>query len=193
MLKRTSFVVGLVALLATVSSCIFDAEEKPPIKDEPIQSFQPLTSKSAVLNNIEVAYEKRRLDKYDELLDENFMFYLSDGDVGGGLPDSWGRPDEILANTNLFSQSPPAEFPRCKRIQMDVQWEQGLSWTEIIPQSAPEETWYTTTVFYDFKIDVEPDMTYINNPGAKAQFTVRNLGTEEDQDWRLVEFRDLGD
>ena len=48
-------------------------------------------------------------------------------------------------------------------------------------------------MFYDFQIDVEPDMTYINNPGAKAQFTIRNAGTEEAPLWKLVEFRDLGD
>lgn len=167
------------------------AARTPPCP--PQSGFRNLTTRNAVLNNIEVAYERRRLDKYDELLDPNFMFFLSGADVGGGLPRQWGRADEIMANTNLFSQTPPAEYPRCKRIQMDVQWEQGLAWTEVVPQSAPDETWYATTVYYDFKIDIEPDMTYLNNLGAKAQFTVRNAGTEDAPHWQLVEMRDLSD
>jgi hypothetical protein len=78
---------------------------------------------------------------------------------------------------------------RCKTITMDLQFESGVQWIEI---DAPnDETWYTTTVFYDFEFDVEPDTQYINNPGAKGQFTVRNAGTDSAPKWRLVEFREL--
>ena len=191
MLRRTILLAGLVVLLAAVSSCIFDAKEQEPDEEKP-QGFKPLTTREAVLNNIEVAYEKRRLDKYDELLDVNFTFFLSTGDVGGGLPESWGRADEITANSNLFNQTPPPPFPRCKRIQMDVKWEDGVSWSSSFPGGGTDE-WHTTTVNYEFKIDVDPDMTYLNNPTAQAQFTVHNIGTEDAPDWRLVEFRDLGD
>jgi hypothetical protein len=47
-------------------------------------------------------------------------------------------------------------------------------------------------VFYEFKFDMEPDDTYIAVPGARAQFTVRNTGTEDAPLWKLVEMRDLG-
>jgi hypothetical protein len=47
-------------------------------------------------------------------------------------------------------------------------------------------------VFYDFSIEVEPDTKYIPFAGAKAQFTVRNAGTEANKNFKLVEFRDLG-
>lgn len=181
------FVVGLAATLAC---------EDDPVEQIILHCFDcPIdpTTREAVLYNIEKAHEKRLLDWYEEVLDPNFTFFLSNSDVGGGLPVSWGRSDEITANTNLFSNSPPAQYPRCKRIQIDIQWEGGVVWTEVIPESAPDETWYTTILDYDFKIDVEPDMTYINDPGAKAQFTVRNAGTEDAPQWRLVEMRDLGD
>jgi len=34
--------------------------------------------------------------------------------------------------------------------------------------------------------------TYIAQPGSLAQFTVRNAGTVDAADWRLIEWRDLG-
>jgi hypothetical protein len=75
---------------------------------------------------------------------------------------------------------------------MDLLWEDGVEWVEVIPESAPDETWYTTTVFYDFTIEVAPDTKYIPYAGAKGQFTVRNAGTDESPNYKLVEFRDLG-
>lgn len=199
MLKRALLLVFLIAMVATAASCIFNPE-KPVIPPPPVdnQKFEDLTEKWHVLNNMELAYRKRKIERYSELLDNGFTFFLSAGDVGGGLPTSWDRETEVTANTNLINtEQPPAPIPRCKSIQMDIQWEDdkgnpALAWIEITPPNSTE-TWYTTTVFYDFQFDVEPDMTYINNPGAKAQFTVRNAGTEEAPKWLLVEFRDLGD
>jgi hypothetical protein len=63
-----------------------------------------------------------------------------------------------------------------------VQWSEQVSGTE---------TWYYTTVFYHFTIKIG-DTTYIPNAGAKAQFTVRDAGTNGKHLWKLVEFRDLG-
>jgi len=76
---------------------------------------------------------------------------------------------------------------------MDIRAEEGVSWTQFNPASAPSETWYSTTLFYDFKIQIDPN-TYIPLPGAKAVFTVRDAGPRGKyaHHWQLVEFRDLG-
>jgi hypothetical protein len=196
MLKRPFLTVLVIAMVATTASCIFDPDPPGKVPPPPSQKFQNLSEKWHVLNNIELAYTKRVIGKYDELMDESFTFFLSTGDVGGGLPAQWDRTTEYTTNDNLFAQEPPGDLPRCKDIDMDVHWENNdgdptVVWIEITTPGG--EKWYTTTVFYDFQIDVEPDMTYINNPGAKAQFTIRNAGTEEAPVWKLVEFRDLGD
>jgi hypothetical protein len=196
-MKRPLLLLISIAMVATAASCIFDPDkdETPPINND--QKFENLSEKWHVLNNIELAYSKRRLDKYDQLLDNDFAFFLFPGDVGGDVPESWDRDTEVSANKNLFStEQPPAPAKRCLGIRMNVQWEddQGkpsLAWIELTPPGS-SETWYTTTVNYDFNIDVEGDLTYINNPGAQAQFTIRNAGTEGAPQWRLVEFRDLG-
>jgi hypothetical protein len=190
MLKR-SILLGFVALLvAAMSSCIFDPpggggdNKKPPI----VYVKKDLSNKSDVLNNIEYAYNKRNVPTYDELLDANFTFFYTDGDLGGGsggTPVQWGRPDELTTTSGLFAAT--------TSMDMSLEWKDAdgnpnVQWSESISGT---ETWYTTTVFYHFTIKIG-NTTYIPNSGSKAQFTVRNAGTAEKPKWQLVEFRDLG-
>jgi hypothetical protein len=185
MLKR-SILLGCVALLiAAMSSCIFDPKSDP-CKDCVPQKPQVIldqTHKTDVLNNIEYAYNKRRGDVYDALLDNAFTFFYTEGDIGGGgpTPVQWGRDVESTATAGLLGDA--------TKIDMDITWEDGVQWLQ---QVSGTETWYYTTVFYHFTIKIG-DITYIPNSGAKAQFTVRNAAAPgEKGHWMLVEFRDLG-
>jgi len=137
-----------------------------------------------------VAYNGRNINRYQQILDANFTFFLSTGDVNNGLPAQWGQAEEIDYNRKMFDKSYTGPNA-CKSIVMDVRIEDGIQWQSIVQESG--ETWYTCTVNYDFRIDVVPDKTFINNPGAKAQYTVRNAGTDAKPHWQLVEMRDLGD
>ena len=111
-------ILGMV--LAMVPACEDDSTGTQPIIPEP----PALTQKWQVLSDMELAHTKRNLAKYDALLDANFMFYLSNGDVQGGLPDSWDRDVEMYANANLFSKDPlPAPMKRCLSLQMNIKWE----------------------------------------------------------------------
>ena len=185
MLKRSIFLLcSLAVLMAAVSSCIFDPNPTPPTPPKPVQKEENLTERWHVLNNIEVAYNKRRSDIYSKLLDVDFTFFYTEGDVGGGgVPVQWGRDVEDPATAGLLGDA--------DKVDMDIKWEDGLSWVKVIPASAPAEEWFTTTVFYDFTIDIG-ETTYVPDAGSKAQFTVRNDGTAETPKWQLVEFRDLG-
>ena len=152
MLKKPLLLLMLIVLVAATASCLFDPEEKPPTDDPPNnQKFENLSQQWHVLNNIELAYSKRRLDKYDQLLDNDFTFFLFSGDVGGDVPESWDRDTEVSANENLFStEQPPAPLKRCLGIRMNIQWEDNegkpnLAWIELTPPNS-SETWYTTTV-----------------------------------------------
>jgi hypothetical protein len=119
--------------------------------------------------------------------------------VGGGVPEQWNGADETLYTGRLFDRDPPPEFPRCTRINFDLQFETGVQWQEIIPDPTayPGETWYQTTVVYYFDIDIlltpnDPEVTqYHPATGSQVQFTVRNIGTDTAPAWRLIEFRDL--
>ena len=199
MLKRSLIHCGLAAMLLVTSSCLFDPDEKPKDDDTPpphtVQKM-PLTTREAVLNNIEYAYDSRDITAYDELLDVNFTFFFSTGDIDNGLPVQWPRTDELGATNDLFisnNQSVPIG-PRCTTIPMDLSLE-NLQWVEIIPEDYPDELWYMTTISYDFTFKMAPPAdpdTYNSEPGAKANYTVRNVGTETEPHWQLIEWRDLG-
>jgi hypothetical protein len=178
----------LVAALALLPACEDDPVTPPPV--EPVLARQPLTSRAAILNNIEYAYKARRGDVLHELLDDEFVFYFAPGDVGGEIPPSWGRTEEYETTNALFESNTwtaPAG-PICRSIRVDLQFNAETEWAEVLPESAPGETWYTAEVFYSFTFEMEPDNTYIAQNGAKAEFTVRQVGDE----WRLVEWHDLG-
>lgn len=197
MLKRVSLLCLTFMFVGIFGSCIFDPDEPvtPPI---PPVTYKPLTTRERVLENLEKSYNDRAISQYQKVLDENFTMFFSAGDFGGGTtPEQWGREDEVQSNRNLFDRAytdtDPSDGiqPRCVGIFLDVKWEDGVQWQSITPASAPEETWYTATVFYNFQFDLEGDDHLVNNPGSKAQFTVRNKGTEDEPHWQLVELRDL--
>ena len=153
---------------------------------------QPLTTRENVLNNLELSYAEQKYSPYDELLDPNFTFFFSPGDVGGNIPGQWGRTDELRVASMLFDKSlNDPSYPTCRSIRMDLKFESGVVWVDTIPPDFPTETWYTAAVYYEFTFEMLPDMTYIAVPGSQAQFTVRNVGTEDAPQWRLVEWRDV--
>lgn len=194
MLKRMTLLCTTAMLSSLLTSCIFDADKKD-VPPPPGKVYEDLTERWHVLNNLELAYEDQKIQRYDAVLDDNFTFFFFSGDVGGEIPAQWGRAEELAANTNLFDKAYVDQDPSdgvqepCKKIKMDVQWESGLQWQKVT-QGGGEE-WFTTTVFYNFQFDVGENDHFINNPGSKAQFTVRNAGTEQAPHWQLVEFRDL--
>lgn len=197
--KPAGWWVAIILSIAAVIplACGDDDPAKPPT---PVD-YCPLggcNNRQNVLQHLELAYNNRAITEYNKILDPNFTMYFSSADVlAGKTPEQWGRQDEISASRNLFDRAytdtNPSDGiqPRCEGIHMDVKWEDGVQWQEIEPASAPDEKWYTATVFYQFQFDIEGDVHLINNQSAKAQFTVRNAGTESQPQWRLVEMRDL--
>jgi hypothetical protein len=182
-----------VCSLVLVPACKDDPATPPPVTPT---VRRDLTQKWHVLNNIEYAYQSRRSDVYDELIGPNFTFFFASVDVGGNIPEKWGRVEEIEATRRLFESNtqpgPPYDDPYCRSIRLDLQYDKDtLTWVEIIPDDFPSETWYMATVFYSFTFEIEPDITFIAVNGARAQLTVRNRGTEQAPGWELVEFRDL--
>jgi hypothetical protein len=155
--------------------------------------FPALTSREAVLHNLEAAWDLRASGKIDELLDDNFTFFFAPGDVGGSIPEQWSRMDELQTTHYLFisNTQPVPSGPECRSVRVNLSMN-NVQWVAIVPQAFPEETWYTTTVFYSFVVEMAPDQTYVSRAGAKSQFTVRNVGSVAAPHWRLVEWRDLG-
>ena len=191
------------ALLAALlfSGCGDDPVD-PPIP--PIDPWPALSAKEDVLYYVQRAYNERNESKYEDVLDEGFVNFLSDGDANNGLPAQWDRQTEVTSINNLFSKTqvpdpnrPGHLLPLVQMIEMDVQYEAGVTWVPVTPMSAPTETWYTTTAYYFFQITVLPEgatenLTFYPDLNSKVQVTVRNNGTDSKPVWKIVEFRDLG-
>ena len=148
----------------------------------------------AVLNNIEYAWNYRSGFIIEELLDADFLFYLSAADVAGGTPDSWDRATELLTTSRLMDKNyTGGNSLRSVHVDLDLD---GLTWVEVpVPASSStraEETWYTATVPVTFTFEFEPDLTLQSGPHYKAQFTVREVPDGDATKWQLVEWRDLG-
>jgi hypothetical protein len=172
--------IWLVAVLVTAAATWLACDDGSPTPPPPKQStLKNLTEKSHVLDNIEYAYNNLRTDVYDALLDDNFTFFYTDA----GTPVQWGRAEEVVTTSGIFSQA--------SLVDLDIHSEDGVVWTEMHP--TPDETWYYTTVIYEFTIKIA-DTTYIPLPGSRAQFFVRDTGPtgSYQHHWQLVEFRDLG-
>ena len=168
----------LLAVATFSLSCVYDST--PPKTPAPV--FKDLSQKGHVLNNFEVAHNKRDNNHYDALLDDNFTLYYTEGDVVGGSSQvQWGRSDDVALTSSLFAS--------VDKLSFDLSDPNG-AWTET-PAPGGLENWYAATVFYDFTIKMG-DTTYIPNAGAKMQVTVRNAGTEAKPQWKLVELHDLG-
>jgi hypothetical protein len=171
------------------------AEEKTWGGMKAIYRGSELLTRVAVLSALEKAYNERDPGPIDEMLDDRFTFFFAPGDVGGSVPEQWWRADEFAVTERFLNSNnqddPPAD-PVATSIDVDVVFNNNLQWVEVIPEEFPNETWYTATVFYNFVMEFEPDITYLSANEAKSQFTVRSITVGNRTEWRLVEWRDLG-
>ncbi len=142
MLKFKLQLCGIAMLVLSVSSCILDPPPgDPPVTPPPNKNLQPLTTKEAVLNNIEVAYNTRNTTAYDDLLGDNFTFYFAPGDVGGEIPEQWDRGSETRSANCLFTSKdgPPIDCPQgpqCRSIRMDLQYD-NVQWVASHSRAIP--------------------------------------------------------
>jgi hypothetical protein len=189
-MRRVVYGVIVFTALALLPACDDDPTTPAPAGQP---TLLPLTTREAVLNNIEYAYNARQIDPIDALLDDNFTFFFSPGDVGGSIPEQWSRIDEYEATRDLFISNvqPVPVGPVCESIHVDV-GTGGIRWIAIIPEGYPDETWYIARASYAFTFEMEPDLTYLTAPGDSAYFVVRQVEVGNKKEWRLIEWRDLG-
>lgn len=186
--------VFIAAALALTPAC----SEDNPAALEPIPrppcDYCDLSEKSHVLANIEYAYTKRNWTVYEELLNEDFTFVLHPGIVGGGIPAEWNRATELTVTRRLFesnAQPDSPSYPVCRSVLLNLQYDETLTWVEVNPVDFPGDTWYAATLPYSYVFEMSPPRTLASRSGAKAEFTVRNVGTDQAPRWELVKLKDL--
>jgi len=189
-----SALVLMVCTALLIPACS-DSDDPKPGPVTPTLSYENLTEKEHVIANLVTSYLERDITGYERILDEdNFTFFFSTGDVVRGLPaDGWSKTEDLLATANLLDPNSTAPN-RITNIDLYVAQE-NLTWIPTRPDTLlfPGETWYTTTTLYSFIFQTAHDFTYPSTPGSRAQFVVRNAGTDPAPQWRLVQWMDLGD
>ena len=192
--------IGVLALVGLVvlglNSCILDPKEEKR-DDPPVSPYLPLDGeRDNVLFNLQKAYNERNLERYDELLDTDFVFFFSNTDVNNGTVqyDQWGRAAEIGANRNLFDPtfSKPGVDP-ASVIDLTLSYATGDDqWIQVTPPDQvkyPDETWYEKIVTYSLTVKAG-DMEYVGND-IQASFTVRWATDDEGNEyWRVIIWRD---
>jgi len=195
MLKKYGALLAAATLVASLSACLLDPKEPPAPPTIPPKQVEimDLTEKDHVLNNLVASYILRDINEYKRILDADYyQFFFSDGDVSNGLPsEGWDKTQDELATTNLLNKNSSANN---RIISIDLEVAQAnLIWVELAADPPLTESWWSVTTNYRFTFKTANDISYITSGSPRAQFIVRNAGTDEDPQWRLVNWRDLGD
>ena len=193
--SRELAVVCLVLALGILLgiSCSDDpVRTKKPVPTK--KTYQDLTQRDHVLNNLELCYNEQNIDEYERLLDDpNFIYYFSETDFAEGrTPELWGRAEDIQRQGKMFDQNYTGEY-KVISIKLSLQYPAG-QWIETIPDQDkfPGEVWYYKSVIYNLTLVAEgqPENWTFVRQNIKALFTVRQTEVEGKQIWRIVEWRD---
>ena len=185
---KTPLLLVLIVSAIPILGCGEDDPVKEPSTYCPLSDCGTVT-RELVLASLEASYNRKKTPEVDQLLDSDFVFFFAPADVGGNVPSQWGRAEEMFMTRRLFDQNP--NQPGTWSIDVDLKFETGIQWVDVIPAAFPDEVWYMATVPYEFSAQFESREAWITSSGAQAQFTVRNTGTSADPLWKLVEWRDL--
>lgn len=195
-MKRILLLALVGFIVVGFNSCILDPKEEKPA-DPPTTPYKPLDeARDNVLFNLQKAYNERNLERYDELLDADFVFFFSNTDVTNGnvLVDQWARAREIGANRNLFDPtfSKPGLEP-ASDIDCTLTYAAGEDkWVQVTPADQikyPDETWYEKIVTYSLTVK-SGDRDFVGN-NIQASFTVRWAKDQTGKEyWRIIIWRD---
>jgi hypothetical protein len=132
---RSRLCVALLVLGVLGLGCSDD--KKKTVDPEP-DPYMKQTSITNCLFNLKLSYNQRNVAKYSSLFDEGYMFVFDPSDVvTHGIPESWGRPDEIVSATNLFTALPNADGYVCESISLnflagaEAPSQADSAWTEV--------------------------------------------------------------
>jgi len=181
---------GLLAGAALLAGCSEDTSAPPPPPKS--TGFENLTEVWHPLNNLEMSYIQRNIDRYSDALDADYYrFYYSTAVPASERGDTYWTYDQDTQGMRLmFDAQLPNLNMRVVNMEFDLVFDKdALNWVEVAPGDPPNETWYTTVVPYTFYLKLGSGDEYGSKRGATAQITVRQH--PDDDRWRIVGVADL--
>lgn len=164
-----------------------------------VDRYKPQTSEKNVLNNLEVAWEEKDIERYAALLADDFQFYFDEATrIKDNLPVYWTRLDDSTNTGKVFAS------PITRGIQVE---HKNMKDPVTVPQVG-RETWTMVDVLESY-LEVEMDPTPENPEGMTMlvegsiqHFYFRRGFTAADTDtvasktaklYYLVEWVDMGE
>jgi len=185
-MKIVSLVLLSLIVLIALPSC--DSDKVTPPQETQSSLYKNLRSKDDVLENLDLAYNKRDFEQFKPLLDENFTFVFSERDYNAGEVDfpHWDRVSELDANEKILDPNLDGG-KRVLSIELSLD-DGGADWVPDPPnQDHPDETWYIKTVDYNLVTKTADDWEH-RARGLKAQFAIRK--DESTGQWQIILWRD---
>lgn len=94
-------------------------DDKKKTEDPEPDPYMKQTSITNCLFNLQFSYTQRNVARFSSLFDDGFIFVFDPLDVGWhGIPESWGRADEILSATHLLDSLQNADGYVCESIRL---------------------------------------------------------------------------
>jgi hypothetical protein len=193
-MKKIAVLVLIGFVVLGLNSCILDPKKDDP-GDQPPPSYRDLQLRDDVFFNLQQAYNNRNLERYEELLDDDFIFFFSNTDVQSGAVQyaQWERAAEVNATRNLFDPNftKPGLEP-ASSINLRLDYAAGEDkWVEVTPPDpiANPEKWYEKIVKYS--LTVKSGVIDYVGYDIQASFVVRYAtDSEGKQYWRIIMWRD---
>jgi hypothetical protein len=143
------------------------------------------------------SYKETNIDRYDELLDVDFIFHFSAADFRAGhvSVENWDRSAEIGSAGNMFDPLYEGSREPVSNIDLTLIYAAGDDrWIQVTPEDQekyPDETWYEKTVRYNLTVQ-SGDISFVGD-NLQASFLVRWAEVDGVGFWRIIAWRaDIG-
>jgi hypothetical protein len=183
----------LILVLPFVYSCGDDDSVNGIVDPPDPDPYRSLTVRDNVLFNLEKCWNERNIERFDELLDSNFVFVFSAADVKNGdvLAADWDRAAEMSAAANMFDPNYVSSIrDPVSSINLTLTYGEGENfWAPFLPdeEEFPGETWFSKSFRYRLTVETG-DYTYVGD-NILASVTLRQA-PGGGGDWRIVSWRD---
>ena len=143
------FCVLIAFAVIGFAGCILTPTEVPP-KDKPVPVYRDLKNKDDVPYNFVQCYKEHNLNRYMELLHDQYEWHNQDLDVQGGMKEFNTRDEEITTHRNLFLAAEhqyPDPLKNIDKLDLAIQNAPWIQITEFEGNPC-EDCWQTTREYF---------------------------------------------
>lgn len=140
-----------------------------------------------LVEDLQTSWVRREVDRYADLLSEDFVFVFQEDDADGFPEGYWNKGDDVLAVKRIF------ESPQVTAIRMQLTYGQPVAnqTTKIHDENATLIT--VTNTFLDVDLDGGETTLRVHGDTQLFFFQMGDEAQGEDPSrWYLVEWQDLG-